>query len=147
MSWTRPIPWLQCGRRRASRAGHSTDLLHACLFVQTQDVEKGSIGTYRVINHSPGLQHVQDTLFLNNITLIPPPQNHNARLLQLLSIQGAIHPKANTLFFEYYTGLIEICECEAASHNAKSEHSMWAAPVTMNNRWDLQTYWQSLGKL
>lgn len=41
-------------------------------------------GTYRSINHSPRLQNVSDTLFLNNVTLIPPPQNSNARLLQLL---------------------------------------------------------------
>lgn len=41
--------------------------------VQTLDVEKGSIETYRDINHSPGLQHVWGTLFLNNVTLDTNP--------------------------------------------------------------------------
>lgn len=95
---------------RASEAGRSTDL-------QTQDVDKGSTETYRRINHSPRLQHARDMLFLNNVTLIPPPQNYDAWLLQATAaFEGEIQSK-HTFWCWLITAnakqpLAELWECE-----------------------------------
>lgn len=56
------------------------------------------------------------------LLLIQPPQNYNARLLQLLQ-----HSRGNPPFIYFFVndaGLVKICEREAASHRAQSERSM-----------------------
>lgn len=90
-------------------------------------VSKDRMWRKRPLRHAEALITHQDYnmyesfLFLNNVTLV----SANLYCMPLVATQNN----------ENRAGLGNKCKCRAAAETARSECSMWAAPMTMNNRW------------